>query len=53
MSTITRRGLNRRSLLTATGAAAIGLTFTACGEKPKATPGGEEPKLNFYNWDTY
>lgn len=58
MSTITQRGLNkaglsRRSLLTATGAAAIGLTFTACGKKPKATPGGEEPKLNFYNWDTY
>jgi len=46
MSTITQRGLNkaglsRRSLLTATGAAAIGLTFTACGEKPKAAPGAE------------
>ena len=54
MSTITRRGLSRRSLLTATGAAAIGLTFTACGEKPKAAgANGEEPKLNFYNWDTY
>ncbi|WP_168074410.1 spermidine/putrescine ABC transporter substrate-binding protein [Caulobacter sp. SSI4214] len=54
MSTITGRGLNRRSLLAATGAAAIGMTFTACGEKPKAAgAGGEEPKLNFYNWDTY
>lgn len=54
MSTITQRGMNRRSLLAATGAAAVGLTFTACGEKPKpAGPGGEEAKLNFYNWDTY
>jgi spermidine/putrescine transport system substrate-binding protein len=37
------------------GAAAIGLTFTACGQKKPtaAVPGGEEPKLNFYNWDTY
>lgn len=46
-------GASRRSLLTAFGAAAIGMTFTACGEKPKAKPGGEEAKLNFYNWDTY
>ena len=54
MSTITQRGMNRRSLLAATGAAAVGLTFTACSEKPKpAGPGGEEAKLNFYNWDTY
>ncbi|WP_419320041.1 ABC transporter substrate-binding protein [Caulobacter sp. ErkDOM-E] len=59
MSTITQRGMqragmNRRSLLTATGAAAIGLTFTACGEKPAPAAGGaEEAKLNFYNWDTY
>ncbi len=55
MSTITQRGMNRRSLLTATGAAAIGLTFTACGPKDaaKPAPGGEEAKLNFYNWDTY
>jgi len=53
MGTITQRGMNRRSLLTATGAAAIGLTFTACGEKPAAATGGEEAKLNFYNWDTY
>ena len=43
MSTITGRGLNRRSLLAATGAAAIGMTFTACGEKPKASgAGGKE-----------
>ena len=46
-------GASRRSVLSALGAAAIGITFTACGEKPKATPGGEEAKLNFYNWDTY
>jgi spermidine/putrescine transport system substrate-binding protein len=47
-------GASRRSLLTAFGAAAVGLSFTACGEKPKpAGPGGEEAKLNFYNWDTY
>jgi spermidine/putrescine transport system substrate-binding protein len=48
-------GMSRRSLLTAVGAAAIGVSFTACGqEKPAAGPtGGEEPKLNFYNWDTY
>ena len=50
-----RGGLGRRSLLTAMGAAAIGLSFTACSDKkPAAGPGGaEEAKLNFYNWDTY
>ena len=55
--------LNRRSLLEGVGAAAVGLSFAGalagCGEKPKeVTSGkiaatGEEPKLNFYNWDTY
>lgn len=50
-------GASRRSLLTAMGAAAIGITFTGPGCAP-AKPsggggGGEEPKLNFYNWDTY
>ncbi len=46
---------SRRSLLAAMGAAAIGITFTACGEKPgTATAGaGEGSNLNFYNWDTY
>jgi len=53
MGTLTQRGLNRRSLLAATGAAAVGLTFTACGQKPAAPTGAEEAKLNFYNWDTY
>ena len=47
----------RRSLLTAMGAAAIGISFTACGQKPAAeatkSANGEEAKLNFYNWDTY
>lgn len=50
-------GASRRSLLTAMGAAAIGITFTgleACSPSAKpAGVGGEEPKLNFYNWDTY
>lgn len=51
-------GSSRRSLLTALGAAAVGISFTgleACS-KPGAKTGagsGEEPKLNFYNWDTY
>jgi spermidine/putrescine transport system substrate-binding protein len=50
----------RRSLLKGMGAAAIGISFSGglagCDSKPdtKATGGsGEEPKLNFYNWDTY
>jgi spermidine/putrescine transport system substrate-binding protein len=55
--------VNRRSLLQSVGAAAVGLTFAGglagCGEKPKnetsskIAPTGEDPKLNFYNWDTY
>ncbi len=49
---------SRRSLLQGLGAAAIGLSFglEACGQKTSpsgTTSGGEEPKLNFYNWDTY
>ncbi len=54
---------DRRSLLKGMGAAAIGLTFAGglvgCNDKPSAGAGGkiastgEEPKLNFYNWDTY
>lgn len=50
-------GANRRSLLTALGAAAVGLSFggalEGCSPKKAATAGVEEPKLNFYNWDTY
>ena len=53
MSGYRNGGASRRSLLTAFGAAAIGLSFTACGQKPKLAPGQEESKLNFYNWDTY
>ncbi|ESQ76611.1 PotD/PotF family extracellular solute-binding protein [Asticcacaulis sp. AC402] len=47
---------SRRSLLAATGAAAIGISFgglSACSQGKKAAAGAEEPKLNFYNWDTY
>jgi spermidine/putrescine transport system substrate-binding protein len=54
----TRRGQSRRSLLTTFGAAAVGLSFgglEGCSPKTKTagTGGAEEPKLNFYNWDTY
>ena len=56
----TRRGQSRRSLLTTFGAAAVGLSFgglEACGPKAKTgatgPAGPEEPKLNFYTWDTY
>jgi spermidine/putrescine transport system substrate-binding protein len=51
-------GASRRSLLSGLGAAAVGLSFggalAGCspgGEKTAA--GGEEAKVNFYNWDTY
>ena len=54
MSILSGRGASRRSLLTALGAAAIGVSFTACSQQGAAPAGGgEEPKLNFYNWDTY
>lgn len=48
----------RRSILTALGAAAVGISFgglAGCSPKEAAKPGagGEEAKLNFYNWDTY
>jgi spermidine/putrescine transport system substrate-binding protein len=49
----------RRTFLQGAGAAAIGISFgglagcdtSSSGAKIAAT--GEEPKLNFYNWDTY
>ena len=48
---------SRRSLLTALGAAAVGISFGAAGcSKPAgkgAAAGAEPPTLNFYNWDTY
>ena len=53
------RGGSRRSLLQGLGVAAVGLSFTgplaACGPKTatSGSPGHEEPKVNFCNWDTY
>ncbi|MDW3206639.1 MAG: spermidine/putrescine ABC transporter substrate-binding protein [Alphaproteobacteria bacterium] len=48
------KGLTRRSMLQATmagaGAAWAGITL---GPKAHAAAHGEEPKVNFYNWDTY
>ena len=51
---------SRRSLLKGAGAAAIGISFgglagcdSASGPGEKIAGTGEEPKLNFYNWDTY
>ena len=38
----------RRRFLAGTGTAAAGLVVL-----PQAALAGEEPKLNFYNWDTY
>lgn len=43
-----RKRFSRRSFLAGTGAVAAGLSF-----RPRATLAAEEPKLNFYNWDTY
>jgi spermidine/putrescine transport system substrate-binding protein len=43
-----KRPRSRRSFLEGLGAAAVGLTFSS-----KAGFSAEEPKLNFYNWDTY
>ncbi|WP_089229573.1 ABC transporter substrate-binding protein [Tistlia consotensis] len=40
--------LSRRRFMT--GAAAVGVSFAAL---PKGVLAAEEPKLNFYNWDTY
>jgi spermidine/putrescine transport system substrate-binding protein len=51
--------LGRRSLLQGLGVAAIGISFgglAACSKSDsggKIAATGEEPKLNFYNWDTY
>jgi len=43
-----RTGYTRRTFLAGTGAVAAGLSF-----HPKLTWAAEEPKLSFYNWDTY
>ncbi len=55
------RVADRRSLLRNIGAAAIGLSFAGVllgckagrAPLPKVPATGEEPVLNFYNWDTY
>ncbi|HVF82623.1 MAG TPA: spermidine/putrescine ABC transporter substrate-binding protein [Sphingomicrobium sp.] len=59
---------NRRSILQGLGAAAVGISLSgmlsACsggdgegdaqaGSAAKIASTGEEPRLNFYNWDTY
>lgn len=60
---------NRRSILQGLGVAAVGISLggllSSCGggggegntqsggAGAKIPPTGEEPKLNFYNWDTY
>ena len=41
---------SRRALLKGLGAAAIGISLTSTKRSAWAA---EEPKLNFYNWDTY
>jgi hypothetical protein len=41
---------SRRSLLQGLGAAAVGITLL---NKLRPAWAAEEPKLNFYNWDTY
>ena len=43
----------RRSLLAGLGAAAVGFTLEGCGEAARKGANGEEPRLNFYNWDNY
>lgn len=53
--------MGRRSLLQSMGVAAVGISFAGlagCGKTESGAAGkiaatGEEPKLNFYNWDTY
>lgn len=42
---------SRRSILKGLGAAAIGITLS--NSKKFSAFAAEEPKLNFYNWDTY
>ena len=41
---------SRRSILKGLGAAAIGISLV---DKKSSAWAKEEPKLNFYNWDTY
>jgi spermidine/putrescine transport system substrate-binding protein len=48
MQKIRPGGLSRRSFLARSSAVAAGLAFL-----PRFAGAAEEPKLNFYNWDTY
>jgi spermidine/putrescine transport system substrate-binding protein len=52
-----RPGGSRRSLLEGLGAAAIGVSLggalQGCGPAAGTRKGGEQPRVNFYNWDTY
>ena len=41
---------SRRSILKGLGAAAVGITLAP---RKFSALAAEEPKLNFYNWDTY
>lgn len=60
MSNATGGRIGRRSLLQSMGVAAIGISFgglAGCRKSESESKAGsgasEEPKLNFYNWDTY
>ena len=48
---LTKKAHSRRSVLHGLGAVAAGITFTSA--KGSRAFAAEEPKLNFYNWDTY
>ena len=48
MKRLNRRPFSRRAFLAGSGAVAAGLAFA-----PRFGWSAEEPKLNFYNWDTY
>jgi spermidine/putrescine transport system substrate-binding protein len=57
-TTTPARRLSRRNLLETLGATAIGFSLASCGKgseqsSSKMAGTGEEPKVNFYNWDTY
>ena len=51
VTSLIKKPRSRRSFLQGLGAAAVGLTFTSA--KGSRALAAEEPKLNFYNWDTY
>ena len=59
IKTVLTRGMGRRSLLQGLGVSAIGISITGlvgCSKESggaKIASTGEDPTLNFYNWDTY